>query len=136
MPKQSVLWLEVPFTTLLDRQPEDAQTEFEGKNVGFVANQGGRLGTREFLSENPAARRFLELVSIPQADVKAEMSYLKAGADSAAELRTRTKRGSTPTIANFNLGCRKRARLPSKATAVLGWVRFSVACDAVTHPHQ
>ncbi|MEM9154143.1 MAG: hypothetical protein AAGB13_03760 [Cyanobacteria bacterium P01_F01_bin.33] len=83
--------MEVPFTPLLDRQPEDAQTEFEGKNVGFAANQWGTLGNRKFLSENPAARRFLELVSIPQANIEAEMSYPKAGADSAVELRTRTK---------------------------------------------
>ncbi|MEO1133008.1 MAG: glycine betaine ABC transporter substrate-binding protein, partial [Cyanobacteria bacterium J06639_1] len=90
-PGDDVVWLEVPFTTLPDRQAEDAVTVVDGKNVGFAVNQWGALGNREFMEANPAAQRFLEQVTIPTADIAAEMSQLRSGRRSQVETRSRAE---------------------------------------------
>jgi glycine betaine/proline transport system substrate-binding protein len=59
----------------------------DGTNYGFVIGDVYIIANNEFLAENPVARRFLELVTIPIADVNTAQLLLKDGQLDMAELR-------------------------------------------------
>jgi len=88
-PDEDIVWLSVPFTAL----PEDfeglteADTTVEGKNLGFPVAQQTLLANQTFVDENPAARRWFELVKIPAADLNAESQRIQAGEDSPEDIR-------------------------------------------------
>ncbi|NET01939.1 MAG: glycine betaine/L-proline ABC transporter substrate-binding protein ProX [Sphaerospermopsis sp. SIO1G1] len=86
---EDVIWLEVPFTSLPPEQGNvTAQdTTAPGKNLGFVVDNIRILANKEFMSENPTAKRFFELVKIPADDISAQNKLFINGEDSIAEIR-------------------------------------------------
>ncbi|NEQ78410.1 MAG: hypothetical protein F6K23_38740 [Okeania sp. SIO2C9] len=75
---QDVVWLEVPFT--LDNLTKK-DTLVDGKNLGFPIVQQRIVANKKFLEANPVAKKWLELVQIPLADLNAEELRLKEAVD-------------------------------------------------------
>lgn len=90
-PGEEVVWLEVPFTSLPDMTDEEAAnapTKLEdGRNVGFTMNDIRIIASNDFLEENPSARRFFELVTVPIADVNAENLLIEEGEKEFEDIR-------------------------------------------------
>jgi len=86
-PDEDVTWLEVPYTDLPRDRAEKVNTTVNGKNLGFAVNQIGVLANSQFLAENPAAKRFLELAQIPIADISAQNRLMHNGENTPAEIR-------------------------------------------------
>ncbi len=76
---KDVTWLEVSHTDLPKGQ-EGANTKTsDGKNLGFSVNSIHVFANNKFLSKNPAAKRFFELVKIPINDVSAQNMKMRNG---------------------------------------------------------
>lgn len=71
---KDVTKLQVP-SSLPDQDTQNA----DGTNYGFITGDVHVIANNEFLAGNPVARRFLELVTIPIADVNAAQVLLKDG---------------------------------------------------------
>jgi glycine betaine/proline transport system substrate-binding protein len=86
---QDVDWLVVPFTSLPKKQGDitQAQTTADGKNLGFAVDQIMTLANRDFAEKNPAASKFMSLVSIPIADVSAQNELMQQGQDQPSDIR-------------------------------------------------
>ncbi|MGK7888960.1 MAG: glycine betaine/L-proline ABC transporter substrate-binding protein ProX [Leptolyngbyaceae cyanobacterium] len=89
-PDEDVVWIEVPFTSY----PEDyespiseADTTFEGKNLGMAQDSYVVTASDTFIEANPAASRWLEQVQIPIADVNAVSERIYNGENSADDVR-------------------------------------------------
>jgi glycine betaine/proline transport system substrate-binding protein len=94
-PGKDVVWLEVPFPSLPEDQKalEDATTlpGVEGCvddpcEMGWPANDIRPVANKEFLEENPAAKRLLEVVRVPLQDIFAQNAKMNAGEDKEADL--------------------------------------------------
>ncbi|MEL7035836.1 MAG: glycine betaine/L-proline ABC transporter substrate-binding protein ProX [Cyanobacteria bacterium J06592_8] len=86
---QDVISLEVPYTDLpgaLD-QYREKDTTVNGKNMGLLIEQAAVLGNHVFLSANPAAKRFFELVQVPVEDVSAENELIQQGENKPEDIR-------------------------------------------------
>lgn len=70
VPGQDVVWLNIP---------QDAENTTGDKNLGFVPNTVQVMVNNEFISENPAAKRFFELVKIDINDINKENALIEAG---------------------------------------------------------
>ena len=70
VPGKDVEWLDVPYTSLPDGV--EANTEFNGKNLGFAVDNMYILASDKFLADNPAASKLLHAVKIDINDVSAE----------------------------------------------------------------
>jgi len=88
VPGKDVVPLAVPFTSLPQGAAEgDVSTlDSEGRNVGWITNTIKILGNNEFLAKNPAARRWLERVTVPTADVNRENYRIYQGEKSTADI--------------------------------------------------
>ncbi len=87
-PGHEVVWLNVPFTSLPGERAEDSDTTVEGLgNLGFTVNDVVVLGNTKFLDANPAAKKFLELLVIPIADVNNQNMLVSQGEDSDDDIR-------------------------------------------------
>ena len=88
-PGKDVIWLEVPFTSLPKEMGEFTQkdTLFDGKNYGFAIDRMRVVANKEFLADNPAAKRLFELVEIPVNDINAQNELLKEGENRVADVR-------------------------------------------------
>ena len=88
-PGKDVVWLQVPFTTLLDDQKEatEADTSTNGKNLGFVVDRMRIMANKQFTAANPSARRFFELIEIPLEDISTQNQRLEEGEDSEEDIR-------------------------------------------------
>jgi len=86
---QDVMALEVPFTSVPEDMVgiEEADTMFEGNNLGWPAIGQSFVVNRQFISRNPKAQRWLELVSIPVADMNEVSWQIKEGADTPDDIR-------------------------------------------------
>lgn len=89
VPGEDVEWLEVPFTSLpYDPGERDFTTKLaDGRDLGFEVQVIKIVARNEFLAENPAAKRFFELVEIPIEDVNAENLRIYQGEDSLDDVR-------------------------------------------------
>jgi glycine betaine/proline transport system substrate-binding protein len=77
-----VQWLNVQ-TTELPEGEEGANTTVEGLgNLGFSVNDQMVIANTDFLSNNPSARRFFELVQVPIEDINAENLLVNEGENS------------------------------------------------------
>lgn len=86
VPGENVEWLTVPRTDLPGGE-EGANTKLpDGRNVGFSVNNIRILANKKFLAENPAAKRFFELVKIPINDISAENLKMNKGEDSMKDI--------------------------------------------------
>ena len=86
---KDVVWLEVPFTSLPKEQAglTEKDTSFKGKNLGFAIDNVKILANKKFVSENPSAKRFFELIKIPVEDINAQNQRFKAGENSIADIQ-------------------------------------------------
>ena len=88
-PGKDVIWLEVPFTSLPKELGEftEKDTSFDGKNYGFAIDRMRIVGNKEFLADNPAAKRLFKLVEISVDDINAQNELLQKGENKVADIR-------------------------------------------------
>lgn len=94
-PGKDVVWMNVPSI-----DPSDAQKGFEDEltatgiegavsdpiNMGFVANDIRVVANKEFLAENPAAKKLFEIMSIPLNDIAEQNTKMFDGEDSQKDI--------------------------------------------------
>jgi len=95
VPGEDVMWIEVPHPSLPEEQAalEDA-TSLDGVAgcvsdpclMGFPANDIRPVANTAFLEENPAARRLLEVMSVPLPAIFEQNAKMNAGEDSAEDV--------------------------------------------------
>ncbi len=81
VPGKDVEWLAVPYTSLPDGK--EANTTFNGKNLGFAVDSIGVIARNDFLDANPAARKLFELAKIDINDISVENKQIADGEDSS-----------------------------------------------------
>ena len=88
-PGEDAIWLKVDSTEL----PGDlaalteSDTTVDGKNLGFPRSNQRIVASQAFIDENPVAKRWFEVVSIPVDDVNAESALIKDGENSQDDIR-------------------------------------------------
>jgi glycine betaine/proline transport system substrate-binding protein len=94
-PGEDVVWIEVPFPSLPEDQKEfEDQTTVEGVTgcvedpceMGWPANDIRPVANNDFLEENPAVRRLLEVAEIPLDDIFAQNARMFEGEDKEEDL--------------------------------------------------
>jgi len=94
-PGQDVVWIQVPFASLpedqeqyLDQTTIPDVTGCTGNpcNMGFPANDIRPVANSEFLEENPAARKLLEVMEVPLLDIFEQNAKMFDGEDKAEDL--------------------------------------------------
>jgi glycine betaine/proline transport system substrate-binding protein len=88
VPGRDVVYLQVPFTSLPEGAKGEGQerTTVNGFNYGFEFNTIGVVANNKFLTENPAAKRFFELATIPIDDVNAQNLKVYNGQKTMADV--------------------------------------------------
>jgi glycine betaine/proline transport system substrate-binding protein len=95
-PGEDVVWIETPFPSLPEDQKEfEDQTTVEGVagcvedpcEMGWPANDIRPVANNNFLEENPAVRRLLEVAEIPLDDIFAQNARMFEGEDSEEDLQ-------------------------------------------------
>ena len=84
VPGKDVEWLSVPYTSLPDNKK--ANTEFDGKNLGFAVDNLRVVARNDFLKANPAAQKLFEVAKISVNDVSAENKLIADGEKSSADI--------------------------------------------------
>lgn len=84
VPGEDVEWLSVPYSSLPDGG--DANTTFNGKNIGFAVDNIGVVATDEFLAANPAAAALFEVAKLDINDVSAQNKKVADGEDDSADI--------------------------------------------------
>lgn len=94
-PGKDVIWLEVPFSSLLEKQ-----AHFKGRtsianlpgcgsepcNIGFPTNDIRVVANTGFLKDKPDVRKLLDLFEIPLADITAQNALMVAGEGENADI--------------------------------------------------
>lgn len=78
IPGKDVVWLDVPFNACPENPDCDTSTP-DGHNGGWGLNDINILANTEFLEKNPAAKRFLEQVTVPIEFVNTENLWISEG---------------------------------------------------------
>lgn len=87
VPGEDVVWLEVPFTSLAEGDPEKIDTTLpDGRNVGFSVNKSQVAANKEFIEANPAARAFFEQVHVPIQDINDQNLKVRNGEDTEEDI--------------------------------------------------
>jgi glycine betaine/proline transport system substrate-binding protein len=86
IPGKDVEYLQVPFTSLPDKNDKSNTMLPDGRNVGFSINTIRVVANNDFLAANPAAKKWFELANIPVADVNAENYEIYQGQKSLADV--------------------------------------------------
>ncbi|MCE6950796.1 glycine betaine/L-proline ABC transporter substrate-binding protein ProX [Cereibacter sphaeroides] len=84
VPGKDVEWLSVPYTSLPGGA--EANTTFDGKNLGFAVDSIRVLARNDFLEANPAAAKLFEIASIDINDISAENKLIADGEDSSDDI--------------------------------------------------
>ena len=87
---KDVVWLEVPFTSLPGEKGKEVtqkDTTVGGKNLGFAVDKGRIVASRQFLSANPAAKRWFELVRVPLEDFITQEKLAHEGKNRPKDIR-------------------------------------------------
>ncbi|WP_422050849.1 glycine betaine/L-proline ABC transporter substrate-binding protein ProX [Shimia sp.] len=84
VPGVDVEWLAVPYSSLPDGAT--ANTEFEGKDLGFAVDSIRVVATDDFLNANPAAAKLFELAKISINDISAQNKFISEGQDSSDDI--------------------------------------------------
>ncbi|MDX2423042.1 MAG: glycine betaine/L-proline ABC transporter substrate-binding protein ProX [Amphritea sp.] len=82
VPGKDSVWLTIP---------TPGQAAVEGKNLGFTANTVRIVANNEFLADNPAAKRFFELITIDISDINAQNALIQSGEKSAKDVARHAK---------------------------------------------
>jgi len=83
---KDVVWLEVEKTDLPDGN-NDVNTSFKGKNLGFAVDTIKAVLNKEFAEKNPAAFKFLSLLTISASDESAQNLKMKNGEKSEKDIK-------------------------------------------------
>jgi glycine betaine/proline transport system substrate-binding protein len=88
-PGEDVVWLEVPFTSLPGEMSNltEADTTFDGKNLGWPSANQLIMANPDFLAQNPIAQRWFELVQIPIEDMNAVSLRIEEGENTEEDIR-------------------------------------------------
>ena len=89
-PGKDVEMLEVPFTSIPDRQTKAEDTTFFGKNLGHIPWNMNIMANNEFLKKNPAAHALFKVVRIPIEDVSAQNKLIYEGETSPEDIKRHT----------------------------------------------
>ncbi|UZD90362.1 glycine betaine/L-proline ABC transporter substrate-binding protein ProX [Cognatishimia activa] len=84
VPGEDVEWLAVPYSSLPDGAT--ANTEFEGKDLGFAVDSIRVVATDDFLGANPAAAKLFELAKISINDISAQNKLISDGQDGSDDI--------------------------------------------------
>jgi len=84
VPGTDVEWLSVPYTSLPDGAK--ANTEFNGKNLGFAVDNIGVVARNDFLAANPAAKKLFEVAKLDINDISAENKLITDGEKTSADI--------------------------------------------------
>lgn len=84
VPGKDVEWLSVPYSSLPDGNK--ANTEFQGKNLGFAVDNLRIVARNDFLEANPAAAKLFELAKIDINDISAENKLIADGENKSADI--------------------------------------------------
>jgi glycine betaine/proline transport system substrate-binding protein len=90
---EDVAWLSVPYSSLPDEPfAYTINGELPGClenpcDLGFGVSDIRAVANKEFLNENPAAAKLLELIQIPLADITDQNLRMNHGEDSEDDLR-------------------------------------------------
>lgn len=84
VPGRDVEWLSVPYSSLPDGGK--ANTEFEGKNLGFAVDSLRIVARNDFLTANPAAAKLFEVAKININDVSAENKLIADGENKSTDI--------------------------------------------------
>lgn len=84
VPGKDVEWLSVPYTSLPDNAK--ANTEFNGKNLGFAVDNIGVVARNDFLAANPAAKKLFEVAKLDINDISAENKLIQDGEKTSADI--------------------------------------------------
>ncbi len=84
VPGENVQWIEVPYSSLPDGR--EANTIFDGKELGFEVNSLRVAANNEFLDANPAARAVFEKAVIDINDISAQNKKMRDGEDSLEDI--------------------------------------------------
>ncbi|RAH96831.1 proline/glycine betaine ABC transporter substrate-binding protein ProX [Acuticoccus sediminis] len=87
VPGEDVVQLTVPFTSLPESDDPTLTTLPDGRNVGHTVNTIGVIANKGFAEDNPVAAKWMELVTIPVADVVAENYRIYEGEKSDEAIR-------------------------------------------------
>jgi glycine betaine/proline transport system substrate-binding protein len=94
-PGEDVMWINVPEINPLGSQAEAKErmsaTGVKGAvsdpvKLGFVVSDIRVVANKKFLAENPAAKRFFEVFTLPLSDVNAQNEKMFAGEDSWSDI--------------------------------------------------
>lgn len=84
VPGRDVEWLSVPYSSLPDGAK--ANTEFDGKNLGFAVDSLRIVARNDFLKANPAAAKLFEVAKISIIDVSAENKLIADGENKSTDI--------------------------------------------------
>ncbi len=84
VPGENVEWLSVPYTSLSDGV--EADTEYNGKNLGFAIDSQFILATDFFLASNPVVAKLFEVARIDVNDISAQNSLMAFGGNSSEDI--------------------------------------------------
>ncbi|MEO0648469.1 MAG: glycine betaine/L-proline ABC transporter substrate-binding protein ProX [Cyanobacteria bacterium J06650_10] len=87
VPGEDVEWLSVPYTDLPSAQGRDVPTVYEGKNLGFAINEMDILANKDFLEAHSKARKFFEVVTVPNEAVSLQNQKMREGENTPAQIR-------------------------------------------------
>lgn len=89
-PGKDVVWMEVPFTSLPGEKGKEVtqkDTTVSGKNLGIAVDRARIVASRQFLSANPAAKRWFELVQVPFEDIITQEKLAHEGKNRPKDIR-------------------------------------------------
>lgn len=81
VPGRDVEWLAVPYSSLPDGK--EANTTFNGKNLGFAVDSIRVIARNDFLDANPAARKLFEVAKIDINDISSQNKRIADGEDTS-----------------------------------------------------
>lgn len=84
VPGEDVEFLSVPYSSLPDGN--EADTTFEGKDLGFAVDSMRIVTTDDFIASNPAAAKLFEVAKIDINDISAQNKQIADGEDSSDDI--------------------------------------------------
>ena len=87
VPGKDVEWLTVSKTVLPDEMQGAPTIAPDGRNLGFPVNDQYIVVNKNFIAENPAARKLFESIKISVDDISAQNLKMKDGQNSPAAIR-------------------------------------------------
>lgn len=79
VPGRDVVWLQVPFSSLPGERSDVDTALPDGSNYGFQANNQHIVANREFVEQNPAARKLFDVMALPNNDISAQNLRMRDG---------------------------------------------------------